>query len=50
MVSKLENFTTSLSAKQYYFQIEVLEAAESVFKIRTENLPITKWAKEMKKD
>ena len=45
IVSKFENFTNSLSAKQYYVQIKVLEAAECVFKIPTENLPILRRAK-----
>jgi len=50
IVSKLENFTNSLSANNITVQIDVLEAAECVFKFQTENLPITKGAKEMKKE
>ena len=50
IVFKLENFTNSLSVNNIIVQIDVLEAAKSVFKFQTENLPITKGAKEMKKE
>ena len=46
IVSRLENFTWSLYANNIIVQIDVLEAAKSVFKFRTENLPITKTKKE----